>query len=166
MKITFASLPIIILATFGFASLSVIIVAAFFLPVQRVQSNTGIPVVVAETSTASPETADVEFTLQTIAENGKLAYRGIGGDIDGIVNPDLIVHPGDVVRVILVNGDGMPHDLFLPDFTKTEYVSKIGDRTEIIFEVKDMESGDYVYYCTVPGHRQAGQEGKLVVAKP
>ena len=42
----------------------------------------------------------------------------------------------------------------------------IGDETEIIFEVGDMEPGTYVYYCTVPGHRQAGQEGKLVVTKP
>ena len=167
MKITLASLSIILLAVFGLALLSVIVVAAFSLPVQRVQSDTGIPVVVAENSTASSETADVEFTLQTLAEKGKLAYRGIGGEIDGIVNPDLGVYPGDVVHIILVNGDGMPHDLFLPDFNaKTPYVSKIGEKTEIVFEVGDMQPGTYVYYCTVTGHRQAGQEGRLIVAKP
>jgi nitrite reductase (NO-forming) len=109
----------------------------------------------------------VEFTLQTSAESGKLAYRGIGGEIDGIVNPDLGVYPGDVVRVILVNGDGMPHDLFLPDFNaRTSYVAKIGEKTEIVFEVGDMVPGAYVYYCTVTGHRKAGQEGKLIVARP
>ena len=26
-----------------------------------------------------------------------------------------------------------------------------------------MEKGEYVFYCTVPGHRSAGMEGKLVV---
>jgi len=122
------------------------------------------------TSSSEPKLSkpvNVEFTLQTIMENGKLGYRGIGGDIDGIINPDLVVHPGDAVRVILVNGDGMQHDLFLPGFnTKTKFVSKIGERTTTAFEVKDMEPGDYAYYCTVPGHRQAGQEGKLIVAKP
>jgi len=106
----------------------------------------------------------VEFTLQTIAENGKLLYIGVGGDIDGIVNPDLVVQPGAVVRIILINGDSMTHDLFLPDFNaKTEYVRKIGDQTELVFEAGAMQPGTYVYYCTLPGHRKAGQEGKLIV---
>jgi nitrite reductase (NO-forming) len=107
---------------------------------------------------------DVTFTLQTLVNDGRLAYIGIGGEIDGIINPDLIVQPGAVVRLILVNGDSMPHDLFLPDFgVKTAFVSKIGERTEVILKVGDMQPGTYVYYCTVPGHRQAGQEGKLIV---
>jgi len=118
---------------------------------------------------ATPETSvnfDAEFTLKTAAKNGKLLYIGVGGEIDGIINPDLVVQPGDVVRVVLVDGDGMPHDLFLPDWdVKSDYVVKIGDETELVFEVGDMQSGTYVYYCTVPGHRQAGQEGKLVVAE-
>ena len=108
----------------------------------------------------------VDFTLQTIADGGKLAYIGMGVDIDGVINPDLVVEPGAVLRIILLNGDGMQHDLFLPDFNaKTSFVSKIGDRTEIIFAVGDVEPGSYVYYCTVPGHRQAGQEGNLVVVE-
>jgi nitrite reductase (NO-forming) len=119
---------------------------------------------------AAPETSinfDAEFTLKTAAENGKLLYIGVGGEIDGIVNPDLVVQSGDVVRLVLVNGDGMPHDLFLPNWdVKSDYVVKIGDKTEFVFEVGDMQPGSYVYYCTVPGHRQAGQEGKFVVIQP
>lgn len=141
------------------------VIIAMFLFACASQNETPTPVTAVEDQPATPMTIEVEFTLQTIAENGKLAYLGIGGNIDNIVNPDLVVHPGDVVRVILVNGDGMPHDLFLPDFNaKTEYVKKIGEQTEIVFEVSDMRPGSYVYYCTVPGHRQAGQEGKLIVA--
>lgn len=120
-----------------------------------------------ETIAEVSNTITVSFTLKTIANNGNLAYIGIGGDIDGVVNPDLIVQVGSAVKIILVNGDGMPHDLFLPDFdTKTEYVTKIGDQTEINFEVRGIQTQSYVYYCTVPGHRQAGQEGKLIVTKP
>lgn len=116
---------------------------------------------------APPDSVLVEFTLQTLVNDGGLAYIGIGGEIDGVINPDLLVKPGDTVRIILQNGDGMPHDLFLPDFdAKTSYVSKIGDRTEVVFEVGDVQPGTYVYYCTVPGHRQAGQEGKLIVVEP
>ena len=122
------------------------------------------PAIVIDTTAKPTDSVTVEFTLRTIAENGKLLFVGVGGDIDGILNPDLLVPRGAVVRIVLINGDSMPHDLFLPDFdAKTEYVKKIGEQTEIVFEVSDMQPGSYVYYCTVPGHRQAGQEGKLIV---
>jgi len=107
---------------------------------------------------------DADFTLKTAAENGKLLYIGVGGEIDGVINPDLVVGSGDVVHITLMDGDGMPHDLFLPDWDiKTDYVVKIGDETEIVFEVGEMQPGNYFYYCTVPGHRQAGQKGRLIV---
>jgi len=107
---------------------------------------------------------DSEFVLKTIAEGGKLLYIGVGGDIDGIINPDLVVPSGTVVHIILIDGDGMVHDLFLPDFdVKTDYVKKIGDQADIIFGTGDMQPGSYGYYCTLPGHRKAGQEGKLIV---
>jgi nitrite reductase (NO-forming) len=125
------------------------------------------PDVLVATTPETSENFDAEFTLKTVAEGGKLAYIGVGGEIDGVINPDLVVQPGDVVRIVLVDGDGMPHDLFLPDWdVKSDYVVKIGDETEIVFEVGEMQPGSYVYYCTVPGHRQAGQEGKLVVSIP
>ena len=122
---------------------------------------------VIDVKAAPAQSVDVEFTLQTLIKDGGLAYIGVGGEIDGIVNPDLVVESGAVVRVILVNGDGMKHDFFLPDFAaNTGFVNKINDKAETIFELKDAGPGNYVYYCTVPGHRQAGQEGKLIVREP
>jgi nitrite reductase (NO-forming) len=113
----------------------------------------------------SSQNGEVKFTLKTISNNGGLAFLGVGGEIDGLVNPDLIAHPGDALHITLLNGDGMPHDLYFTDFdVKLPYVSKIGDHAEVVFDVGDMQPGSYVYYCTVPGHRQAGQEGKLVVS--
>ena len=68
--------------------------------------------------------------------------------------------------MIFVNGDGMPHDLFLRDSdVNTDYVAKSGDETGTVFEVGDMQSGSYVYYRTVPGHLHADQKGKLIVAE-
>jgi len=107
----------------------------------------------------------VSYTLQTLADGGKLLYIGIGGSIDGVINPDLIVAPESVVKIVLINGDGMPHDLFLPDFdVKSEYVKKIGESIEFVVDVRGVQPGTYVYYCTVPGHRQAGQEGKFILS--
>ena len=131
------------------------------------QQEETVPVSPVENQPESSVTFDAEFTLKTITEGGKLLYIGVGGDIDGIINPDLVVQPGTVVRIVLINGDGMVHDLSLPDFyVKMDYVRKLGDQTEILLEVGDMQPGSYVYYCTLPGHRKAGQEGKLVVAQP
>lgn len=122
------------------------------------------PAFPVETVATSAESARFEFTLQTLIDGGRLAYIGVGGEVDGVVNPDLVVPPGATVYLTLVNGDGMPHDLFLPDFdAKSSFVSKIGESTELTFEVGDTQSGSYIYYCTVSGHRKAGQEGKLIV---
>lgn len=142
-----------------------VIVSTLFLFACTPQTKISDPVI--DSTPDAQKEVDVEFTLETLAKSGKLLYIGVGGEIDGVINPDLTVHPGEVVRVILVNGDGMAHDLFVPDWdVKTEYVSKIGEKAEIVFEVGTMQPGTYVYYCTFPGHRQAGQEGKLIVSQP
>lgn len=101
------------------------------------------------------------FTLRTGVADGRLAYIGVGGAIDGIVNPDLTVHRGERVRIDIVNGDGASHDLALPDLAvQTPLGTK--DRTVgVTFAAR--ASGVYAYLCTVAGHRQAGMEGRLAV---
>jgi len=142
-----------------------VLISLFLFGCAPLQEET-IPVTPVDNLPESSTKVDAEFTLKTIAENGKLLYLGVGGDIDGIINPELVVHPGAVVRITLVNGDGMVHDLFIPDLDeRTEYVRQIGNQAEITFEIGDMQPGSYVYYCTLPGHRKAGQEGKLIVKK-
>lgn len=109
----------------------------------------------------------VEFSLETQVKDGKMVFVGLGGKIDGLVNPDLVVPPGATVLVTLVNGDGIMHDLSFPDFkAKTAMVSARGQSAAVSFAVAGDQTGTYPYYCTQPGHRQAGQEGKLVVGEP
>lgn len=165
MKST-SSLSLLLTVIFGLMFLSAITAVAFFIPAKKEQSTVTTPTTIVEDS-ATAFQPDTVFTLKTIAEGGKLLYIGVGGDIDGIINPDLVVHPGTIVRIILVNGDGMVHDLFIPDLDEnTEYVRKLGEQKETIFEVGDIQPGSYIYYCTLPGHRKAGQEGKLIVTNP
>jgi nitrite reductase (NO-forming) len=107
---------------------------------------------------------DVEFTLTTSMDTGKMVFLGVGGEIDGVINPDLAARQGDKVRVILVNGDGMPHDFAIPDLNaQTAMVIIKGQTTDVVFETGN--AGEFAYYCTVSGHRQAGMEGKLIVSK-
>jgi nitrite reductase (NO-forming) len=110
-------------------------------------------------------TPDVTFNLKTGAAEGKLVFIGTTGVIDGLVNPSLHVNLGDVVQVTLINGDGVLHDIAFPDFdaVSDQVVSKEASTT-IVFQAT--QPGEFFYYCTVPGHRQAGMEGKLIVGAP
>ena len=94
-----------------------------------------------------------------------MVFIGVGGSLDGKINPDLVVNPGDVVEITLVNGDGVLHDIILPDLgAAAPPVSQKGTESKTVFKVA--ANGVYPYICSLPGHRQAGMEGKLVVGNP
>lgn len=109
-----------------------------------------------------PGTPTIIFTLKTGLADGKLVFFGVGGDIEGVVNPELKVKTGDVVKITLVNGEGAEHDLSVPDFSvNTGRI--IGKDTTGTIVFRADKAGEYAYFCTVPGHRAAGMEGKLIV---
>jgi len=119
-----------------------------------------------QSSQASPAeyTPDVSFTLRTEIGEGKLVFVGVGGVIDGVVNPNLAVNVDAVVQLTLINGDGALHDISFPEFNATSnQIVGAESSTSIVFRA-DAE-GEYFYFCTVPGHRQAGMEGKLIVGQ-
>ena len=61
--------------------------------------------------------------------------------------------------VEFVNDEAIPHD-----FTIDELDIKISldaDGTQD-FEI-DAPAGTYTFYCSIPGHREAGMEGTLVI---
>jgi nitrite reductase (NO-forming) len=104
----------------------------------------------------------VRFRLRTELAEGKMAFVGVGGDIEGIVNPTLRVNVGDIVQVGLVNNDGIEHDVVFPDFKAgTDKVNRKGASSVTVFRAG--KAGEFVYFCSLPGHRQAGMEGKINV---
>jgi nitrite reductase (NO-forming) len=113
-------------------------------------------------SPAAEYTPNVRFRLRTELGEGKMAFVGVGGDIEGIVNPTLRVNVGDVVQVSLVNNDNVEHDVVFPDFKAgTDRVNRKGASSVTVFRAAS--AGEHPYFCSLPGHRQAGMEGKLVV---
>jgi nitrite reductase (NO-forming) len=126
--------------------------------------------VVASCSSQPPVRAqddyDKSFILQTIID-GQMVFQGVGGEIDGMHNPDLIVQMGDSVQITLINADGIPHDLVIPDLDVIlPYVTRMNDQEKTSFIVENVEPGEYDYYCSVAGHRQMGMEGKMIVLEP
>lgn len=130
----------------------------------QVEPTSGGQAQVAEAGDLDQEEADVEYTLVTGGDYGGLVYVGQGGEIDGEVNPTLTAEPGDVVRITVINGDAITHDLAIDEFgVKTAELSQRGSEATVIFRVE--EDGNYIYYCSIPGHRQAGMWGTLEVGE-
>jgi nitrite reductase (NO-forming) len=86
----------------------------------------------------------------------------VGGAIEGVVNPTLRVNEGDVVQVSLVNNDGIEHDVVFPEFKAgTDRVNRKGASSVTVFRAD--QAGEFAYFCSLPDHRQAGMEGKIMV---
>ncbi|MBI1733924.1 MAG: nitrite reductase, copper-containing [Candidatus Rokubacteria bacterium] len=132
-------------------------------PGPRVSQATAAPAAkLSPKSPAAEYTPTVRFQLKTELAGGKMAFVGVGGPIDGVVNPPLRVAEGDVVQVTLVNNDGIEHDVVFPEFNAaTDRVFRKGASSVTVFRAD--KAGEFTYFCALPGHRQAGMEGKLAV---
>ena len=112
---------------------------------------------------AAPAPKVVEYTLHTqLGGTPPMAYVGMGGDIDGVVNPTLTAHVGDTVRVTVVNSDGVLHSFVQDTFgANTGQFSEKDSSVTVEFVVT--QPGEFAYFCDVPGHREAGMTGQLIV---
>ncbi len=77
---------------------------------------------------------------------------------DGTRNPTLRANKGDRVRITITNGEVMTHDIAMEKLGhKSETLLEKGSSTSITFTA----ISDDTYFCSVPGHRAAGMEGRL-----
>ena len=105
---------------------------------------------------------DARYTLRSGIAEGRLVFIGVGGDIDGKVNPVLSAAERQVVQLTLINGEGAEHDIVFPDQdAKSPRVTGKGASTTIAFRATKV--GDFIYFCSVPGHQAAGMQGQFVV---
>ena len=105
---------------------------------------------------------DARFTLRSGIADGRMVYIGVGGAIDGQINPTLRAVEGQMVQVVLLNGEGAEHDIIFPtQDARSQRITGRGSSTSMSF--RSGRSGEYIYYCDIPGHREAGMEGKFVV---
>lgn len=79
---------------------------------------------------------------------------------DGTRNPVLKARKGERIRITIVNGELMTHDIALEKLkVKSDVLVEKGSKTSIVFVAKESDT----YFCTIPGHRQAGMVGKFEV---
>ncbi|MFW5828559.1 MAG: plastocyanin/azurin family copper-binding protein [Alkalispirochaeta sp.] len=107
------------------------------------------PLVAEETVDVTGEDGDVkEITVQ----NDRLSY----------VQSEIRVNEGDTIRLTFENTGGR-HDWVLDEFDAATDVINGGDSQTIEFTAD--EAGEYEFYCSVPGHRQAGMWGTFIVVE-
>ncbi len=97
-------------------------------------------------SAGSASTVDIEAASSGLAYTSKSASAKAGK-----------------VTVDFNNPQPLTHDVAIEDSS-----GKTIGKTELIAEgassaVVDLKPGTYTFYCTVPGHREAGMEGTLTV---
>src|SRR5215813_682400 len=74
------------------------------------------------------------FTLRSGIAQGRMVYLGVGGEIDGKVNPMLVVHEGEVVQINLINGEGAEHDIVIDQYAaRSDRVLGIGASSTLAF---------------------------------
>ena len=105
------------------------------------------PLMAQETVDLTGESGDVkEITVQ----NDRLSY----------VQSEIRVNEGDTIRLTFENTGGR-HDWVLDEFDAATEVIRGGESETIEFTAD--EAGEYEFYCSVPGHRQAGMWGTFIV---
>jgi plastocyanin len=103
------------------------------------------------------------------AENGEEAAGGAALDFEAdpagglAYTSDSATAEAGKVTIDFINPQSLTHDVAIED-SGGETIA----RTEVIGEgetstTADLKPGEYTFYCSVPGHREAGMEGTLTV---
>ena len=120
--------------------------------------------VVPAQQVAAPKTqgSEVKIVLATAIGGNGLKWVGKEGAVAGKDNPDLTVKKGDKVTIQIANEDGVEHQFEIADLgVKSQSVIQKGDTKSVTFTAD--KAGTYQYACNIPGHKEAGMLGKLIV---
>ncbi|MFQ6020000.1 MAG: cupredoxin domain-containing protein [Dehalococcoidia bacterium] len=99
--------------------------------------------------------------------------------------PDVIeVNAGEVLEIAIQNVEPLLHDFTIDKIGADVHISYLGGTGQHahaepekdadvhfaltepgsgVVHLRPYEPGEYVFYCTVPGHREGGMEGTLIV---
>jgi len=115
-----------------------------------------------ETTGAATETTTTEETTTGEAGGAGEAVK-VSADPGGALEFEQksLSAPVGPVTFEFTNQSSTPHDFVLEDdggqeIAKTEVISDSEATAEAT-----LEAGEYTFFCSVPGHRQAGMEGTL-----
>jgi plastocyanin len=121
-------------------------------------------------SDSSSSTSSAETTAESSAGAGGGESSGGSETIDFEAASSGLAYTSDTATakageatIAFENPQSIAHDVAIEDssgktIAQTELVTQGPDSTTV-----DLKPGTYHFYCTVPGHREAGMEGTLTV---
>jgi plastocyanin len=113
----------------------------------------------------SPKELEQQGAGEAQAAGGAAKPLELSAPEDGTLafDTDALKASAGEVTIDFTNPAPLEHDVAIgtdsDEIAKSDLVSD-GDTTEVSAKLKP---GDYVFYCTVPGHREGGMEGSLTV---
>lgn len=137
-------------------------------------ANTNSPVVEEEKTVETTETqpvaennpetgikleGEVELNTDSVKEFTMTAYYDAEGKWFSL--KEMKVKKGDTVRVKVTNTAGM-HDFVIDEL---KVAKDLPLNEEVVIEFVADKAGEFVYYCSIPGHREGGQWGTLKVTE-
>lgn len=139
------------------AALAIAIIAGYFAIVERNKKVVPLPQVrralptlqlqVASTPEASPSSSEIPQVREIMLDSGNYFFK-----------PNtLLLKKGETVRIRIAN-DGL-HTFTIDELNINEPLRG----SQIQFEFTPKKVGTFTYYCAIPGHRERGQFGTLVV---
>jgi uncharacterized cupredoxin-like copper-binding protein len=98
-------------------------------------------------------------------EGGGAGTLAVEADPDGALafTEDSLTTKAGKVTIDFSNPAPVPHDVRVEDeggedIGGTEVITSSDEKAPI-----ELKAGEYTFYCSVPGHREAGMEGELTV---
>ncbi len=90
-----------------------------------------------------------EFVMQSFYNNAGIWFS----------LKEISVNKGDIVQIKVTNIKGT-HDFVIDEYG-IKKMTPLNE--EVVIKFKADKAGEFIYYCSVPGHRQKGQWGTLKV---
>ena len=75
----------------------------------------------------------------------------------------ITVKKGTPVRVTLTNNTVVEHDWVVDNLDGKKVQMHAAPKASATVDITPMAAGSYEFYCSIPGHREAGMKGTLVV---
>jgi plastocyanin len=117
------------------------------------------------------QASEVEEGEEPIAEQPTDEEPVQGGDLaltspdagDLVFDPESLEAEAGEVVLTYTNPSEVPHNVAIEAGDETLAESETVTGGESAEATAELEPGEYVYYCAIPGHRESGMEGDLTV---
>jgi plastocyanin len=125
---------------------------------EQVEAAATVPAGGEQTTTTTGTTT----TTEAAKGGGETVKVSSPADGSTVYEPSKLTAKAGSVTIDYHNPSPVDHSIAIEGGGKTLDASEIAANTTLTASA-DLEPGRYVYYCTVPGHREAGMVGTLTV---